>query len=212
MNFEVEGHSDMIAGCRCPSDLTSDPTRAPSAPMTALLEFSPLIAFAIAYYVGGLYAATGALMIAMPIALLIGWKMKGKLPTVHAVSTALVLVFGAATLMLRNAQFIQWKPSVFLWLVGVAFLVSAFVGKQTLTQRMLQPALGDAQRNRADWLKANVASVIFCFLLGAVNLLLAYRVSELAWVRFKLLGLPAAMFVALLLQLWWLNTRRPAAT
>jgi hypothetical protein len=86
----------------------------------------------------------------------------------------------------------------------------AFVGKQTLTQRMLQPALGEEQRSRNDWLKANVASVIFCVLLGGVNLLLAYRVSELAWVRFKLLGLPAAMFVAMLLQLWWLNTRKPA--
>ncbi|MGC4027776.1 MAG: inner membrane-spanning protein YciB [Steroidobacteraceae bacterium] len=177
--------------------------------MPALLEYLPLVAFGIAYWLGGLYVATATIMIAMTLTLAVGWKLKGKLPKVSAISTALVLVFGAATLILRNAHFIQWKPSVFLWLLGAAFLASAFIGDQPLAQRLLQPALGHAGHTRRQWLVANTACAVFLAVAGAANLAFAYHYSEAAWVRFKLFGLPAAMFVFLMLQLWWLHSRSP---
>lgn len=183
--------------------------------MTALLEYLPLLAFGIAYWLGGIYVATATLMVGMTLMLAVVWKLRGALPRVNAISTALVLVFGTATLLLRNVQFIQWKPSVFLWLLGVAFLVSSFVGRQPLAQRLLQPALGGAQRTRRQWLVANAASVLFLAAAGAANLVFAYHTSEAAWVRFKLLGLPAAMFVFMLALMGWLQSRaaqeRPGA-
>ncbi len=177
--------------------------------MLALLEYLPLVAFGLAYWLDGLYTATATIMVAMTLTLLIAWKVKGQLPKVNAISTALVLVFGTATLILRNAQFIQWKPSVFLWLLAAAFLVSAFVGAQPLAQRLLQPALGEVTRTRRQWLAANWACVVFLLIIGAANLAFAYRFSEATWVRFKLFGLPAAMFVFMLLQVWWLHSRPP---
>lgn len=177
--------------------------------MLVMLEYLPLVAFGIAYWLYDIYIATATLMIGMSVALLAVWKLRGSLPRVNAISTALVLVFGTATLVLRNVEFIQWKPSVFLWALGVAFLASAFVGKQTLAQRLLQPALAGAQRTRRQWQVANTASVLFLAAAGAANLAFAYHASEAAWVRFKLLGLPVAMFVFMMALAWWLQTRAP---
>jgi intracellular septation protein len=171
-----------------------------------LLEFLPLVAFLIAYkFFGGIYVATTVLMVGMVLSLAVTWLRMKKLPPMLALSTALVLVFGAATLLLRDARFIQWKPSIFLWLLALAFLVSAFVGKQTLAQRALQPAIGDAQLARADWLKLNAAWVVYGVLIGGLNLFVAYHFSEATWVNAKFYGLPGTMFLFLIGQMLWLH-------
>src|SRR5260221_10224813 len=37
-------------------------------------------------------------------------------------SLAIIVVFGGATLILRDETFIKWKPSVLYWLAGIVFL------------------------------------------------------------------------------------------
>lgn len=176
--------------------------------MQLLLEMLPLAAFLIAYkFYGGIYVATATLMVGMTLSLAVLWLRARKLPAMFAASTALVVVFGAATLFLRNARFIQWKPSIFLWLLAIAFLVSAFVGRQPLAQRMLQPALGDATLPRADWLKLNHAWVAFGLVTGAANLALAYHVSEADWVKLKVFGLTGVMILFIIGQTIWLYRR-----
>ena len=171
--------------------------------MLLLLEYSVLIAFGVGYWLGGIYVATVSLMIAMTSTLTIIWLWKRRVTTVNVVSTVLVLVLGSATLLLHNARFIQWKPSVLLWLVAAAFLGSVFVGAQPLAQRMLQPVIGDVQVDRRSWLKVNATSIVFCVLAGIVNLLVAYQASEATWVKVKLFGLTGAMFLMMLAQVWW---------
>ncbi|MEY2854093.1 MAG: hypothetical protein RL030_1225 [Pseudomonadota bacterium] len=178
--------------------------------MLALIEFSPLLAFGIAYWLGGIYVATATLMVAMVLALLLGWWIKGKVSPMNVASTALVLVLGTATLVLRNVHFIQWKPSIFLWLVGVAFLVSAFIGKAPLAQRLLQGTVPDLKAEPRKWQKVNAAFVLFCAAAGAANLFVAFNASEAAWVRFKLFGLPVAMVLFMFSMLMWLQSRQPA--
>jgi intracellular septation protein len=172
--------------------------------MFLLLEYSPLIAFAVGYWLGGIYVATKSLMVAMTLMLAIVWLWKRRVTTINVVSTVLVLVLGSATLLLHNARFIQWKPSVLLWLVGAAFLGSVFIGAQPLAQRMLQPVIGDVQVDRRSWLKVNATTIVFCVLAGFANLLVAYRASEATWVKVKVFGLTGAMFLLMLAQVWWL--------
>jgi len=176
--------------------------------MQLLLELLPLAAFFIAYkFFGGIYVATATLMVGMGLSLAVLWLRARKLPAMFAASTALVVLFGAATLILRNARFIQWKPSIFLWLLAIAFLVSTFVGAQPLAQRMLQPALGEATLPRRDWLKLNYAWVVFGLVVGAANLALAYSVSEELWVKLKVFGLFGLMLVFSIAQMAWLFRR-----
>jgi intracellular septation protein len=172
--------------------------------MFLLLEYSPLIAFGVGYWLGGMYVATAALMIAMTLMLAIVWLWKRRVTTMNIASTVLVLVLGGFTLLLHNARFMQWKPTVFLWLLAAAFLGSVFIGAQPLAQRLLQPVIGDAQVDRSSWLKVNATSIAFCFLAGCANLLVAYQASEATWVKVKLFGLTGAMFLFLMAQVWWL--------
>jgi intracellular septation protein len=179
--------------------------------MQLLLEFFPLLAFVAAYVLGDpgekIYVATATLMVAMVVSLLIIWFRTRKLPGMFATSTALVVVLGAATLILRSSRFIQWKPSVLLWLMAIAFLVSAFVGKQPLVQRLLQPILGEQQLARSEWLKLNMAWVVYGMVFGLINILVAYHASESAWVWTKSAGLMGSMFVFMMGQIFWLHKR-----
>ncbi len=114
--------------------------------MQTLIGLAPLVAFFVAYKLGGIYLATAALMVVMALVLAIDWLRERKIPPVHALSGVLVLIFGTATLVLHNSAFIQWKPTVLFWIIGLAFLGSFWIGERTLTERFLAPALEDKLR------------------------------------------------------------------
>ena len=175
--------------------------------MQLLLEYLPLAAFAIAYFAGGIYVATATLMVAMTLSLaLLRWRT-GSFPPLLTASTILVVLLGAATLILRNPLFVQWKPSIFLWLLAAAFLVSAFVGREPLAQRLMQSALGEDSVSRGDWQKINLAWVVFGIAAGIANIVIAYHATEATWVKAKVFGLTAAMFLFIVAQVAWLSTR-----
>jgi intracellular septation protein len=176
--------------------------------MQFLFEFFPLIASFVAYkYFGGIYPATATLMVTMVVSL-VGLRLRlGRVPAIFGASTVLVLLMGTATLVLRNAQFIQWKPSIFLWLLALAFLVSCFVGQQPLAQRLLQATMPELQMERRDWLKLNHAWVVFCLLAGAGNLVAVFYTSEATWLKIKVFGLTGAMLVFMVAQMLWLQSR-----
>ncbi|HVN44114.1 MAG TPA: septation protein IspZ [Steroidobacteraceae bacterium] len=174
--------------------------------MQALAEFAPLVAFFVTYSLRGLYAATGVLMVAMLVLLAYDWLRQRRIPPLHGLSALLVLLLGAATLLLHNRLFIQWKPTVLFWLVSIAFVASSWVGERTLTQRFLEPALaGRATADAAQWRRMNVFSALFYLGLGALNLAVAYGASERTWVYFKLFGLALLTFVFIALQVLWLS-------
>ena len=89
--------------------------------MQVAIEFAPWIIFGLVYkFGGGLYPATVALMIAIVIPLAYGWLRERKVGQMHLVLAILVWVFGAATLILHDVRFLQWKASVYYWLCGLA--------------------------------------------------------------------------------------------
>jgi intracellular septation protein len=180
--------------------------------METLIEFLPLLAFYVAYKLGGIYVGVAVLMGAM--AVLLAWrKLTGrKISAMLWGSTALAFIFGSATLVLHDVHFIQWKPTIFYWLLAVVFLGSHFIGAQPLAQRFLEPALGkDLQVVGRDWRIVNLSWVIFWLLLGGVNLYVVRNFSEAAWVNFKAFGTTATMFVFMIAQVFWLNRRATAA-
>lgn len=180
--------------------------------MQALLEIAPVAAFFAAYYIAGsIYIATAVLMAAMVLLLAVDLVRERRIPSMHALSAVLVLIFGAATLILHNERFIQWKPTVFYWLAAVAFLGSYWVGKQTLAQRLMGAAIPATDVPQRAWYRANAAWVVFDVLLGALNLLVAFNASERTWVHFKVIGLTTLTFVFAAGQALWL-TRQGVST
>jgi intracellular septation protein len=181
--------------------------------MQALLDFAPLLAFALAYhYLGGIYAATAVLMGAMAVLLAIDWLRLRRLPFMHVLSAGLVFLFGGVTLWLRSPIFLKWKPTILLWVLALGFAISTWFAKPLL-QRMLEPTLPEAQGlTRRTWLVASWLWAAFYLLLGGVNLLVAYHATESAWVNFKVYGLTAAtMLFAVASSFWMLRNPAPAS-
>ncbi len=180
--------------------------------MQVLLELAPLAAFVVAYYLHGLYAATAALMVAMVALLAADLAIARRIPSMHSLSAALVFVFGAATLLLHNQRYIELKTSVFSWLVSAAFLVSFWIGKRTLVERLLRTALGAALGSEIRvpeplWRRLNWTWVVFYAALGCANLIVALHTSERFWVNFNVFGLTVATTAFIFLQVVWLIRR-----
>jgi intracellular septation protein len=176
--------------------------------MQALLEFAPLLAFIIAYYLGGLYTATAVLMVAMLVLLVVDYLLQRRIPPMHALSAVLVFALGAATLLFHDKHFIQLKPTALFWLAGLAFLASFWVGERTLTQRLLSAALQEQmQVPRSVWRRLNGVWVLFYGVLGGLNLAFAYYASERAWVNFKVFGLSLITLAFVGVQVIWLSRR-----
>jgi intracellular septation protein len=147
-------------------------------------------------------------MLAMVLVLAIDWLRQRKIPPIHALSAVLVLIFGSATLLLHNRAFIQWKPTVLLWVIGLGFLGSFWVGTRTLTERFLGPAVeGHLRVSPSLWRALNGWSVGFYAVAGALNLAVAHYASESTWVNFKIFGLTILTFVFTALQVLWLSNR-----
>jgi len=180
--------------------------------MNQLLELSPLIVFLAVFEWKDIYWATGALMIACVLLMVVHRLQTGKFKTMHVITVAVVLVLGAATLWRHDRSFIQWKPTVLFALAAVAFLGSMVLGKQPLVQRMLGAAFDDTlQISPRAWAAINSLWVAWFALLAAANIYIARNFTESAWVHFKVIGIPVAMFLFMLPQIFWLSGKAKAA-
>ena len=99
--------------------------------MRILVDFLPIIIFFITYKYAGMYAATGAIIIAMAIQIIFQWLRDKKVNKMLLISAILVSIFGGITLLFRDPIFIQWKPTVVNWLFALVFLGSRYIGKTT---------------------------------------------------------------------------------
>ncbi len=141
-------------------------------------------------------------MLVMPIALGLQWLRTRKFNRIYAASTALVLVFGALTLAFRNPTFLFWKPTVLNWAFAAVFLGSQYIGDKSVIERMLG---GAAELKPAQWIRLNLAWVLFFVFVGALNLYVAYSYSEAFWVKFKLFGMLGITVIFVILQSVWLT-------
>ena len=176
--------------------------------MSQLLEFSPLIVFFVAFEFLDIYWATAALRIACVLVLLLHRLRTGKFKTMHIITAVVVVILGAATLLLHDRRFIQWKPTVLLALTAAAFLGSMAVGKQPLVRRMFEAAFDEPLRiSPRTWLVINGLWAAWFALLAAANLYIARNFAEGVWVKFKVFGITAATIVFLIPQVFWLASK-----
>jgi intracellular septation protein len=180
--------------------------------MNQLLEWSPLLAFFVVFKLAGIYWATAALMVACVVLLLAHRARTGRYKTMHAVTAAIVLALGTATLLFHDQRFIQWKPTVLLALAAAAFLASNVIGTQPLARRMLEGVFSEPLPIAArGWRLINTVWAAWFALLAAANLWVARHFSESVWVNFKVFGITLAMLVFMIPQVLWLSGKTKPA-
>lgn len=158
-----------------------------------VIELGPLIVFFVANWVAGrqlenprdaIFWGTGAFMIATLVALVASRVLWGRVPVMPLVSGALVLVFGALTLYLKNEVFIMVKPTILYALFAVVLFAGLARGVP-----LLRYALGSAVALTDEgWRLLTVRWAVFFVFLAALNELVWRTQSADFWIKFKLLG------------------------
>ncbi len=169
--------------------------------MKFLFDFFPVILFFVAFKVSDIFVATGVAIAATIIQ--IGWVLvRGKKVTnMQWMSLVIIVLFGGATLVLRDETFIKWKPSVLYWLAGVVFLGGLSVGTN-LVKAVMSEGISLPE---AIWTRLCIAWGVFFLFKGTLNLWVAYHYSTEVWVNFKLFGGMGLMIAFVIAQALWLS-------
>jgi intracellular septation protein len=171
-----------------------------------LFDLFPVILFFVAYKVADIYVAT-AVAIAATVAQIAWVKLRGGgVSNMQWSSLAIIVVFGGATLLLRDELFIKWKPTVLYWLAGAAFLGALGAGKNLIKSVMAE---GGLELPEPVWTKLCIAWGAFFLFKGALNLWVAYSFSTDTWVNFKLFGGMGLMLAFVIGQALWLSKYLP---
>ena len=155
-----------------------------------------------------LYFATLVAIVATILQVAMTALVSRKIEKMHIITLILLIVFGGATLLLKDPIFIKWKPTAINWLFALVFLGSQFVGEKPLVQRMMGQAM--EINDNSVWKRLNLAWVGFFIFSGLLNIFVAFNFSEDTWVDFKLFGLMGITFVFIIAQAFYLARYLPS--
>jgi intracellular septation protein len=170
-----------------------------------LFDFFPVILFFVAYKFADIFVATGVAIVAAIAQ--IAWVLaRRKRPTnMQWMGLVIIVVFGGATLLLRDETFIKWKPTVLYWLAGVVFLGGLAFGTN-LVKAIMSEGL---ELPEPVWTKLALAWGLFFIFKGTLNLYVAYAFSTDVWVNFKLFGGMGLMLAFVVAQALWISRYLP---
>src|SRR5215472_16039245 len=144
----------------------------------------------------GIFTATAVFIPAVLIALAIGYAKTRHLPVMPVVTAIVVVVFGGATLILQNEQFIKLKPTIVYVLFGSVLLGGLAFGKSLLGM------VFDSVFNLTEegWRKLTLRWALFFLALAVLNEVIWRTQSTDFWVNFKLFGFVPLTFLFAALQ------------
>jgi len=170
--------------------------------MKLLFDMFPVILFFVAYKAADIFVATGVAIVASVAQ--IAWLKLRRHPVENMqwVSLGIIVVFGGMTLLFHDETFIKWKPTVLYALFAAALLV----GRYAMGRNLIRAMMGKQVRlPEPVWDRLNIAWVLFFVLLGALNLVFAFRFSTDVWVNFKLFGSLGLTVLFVVAQAVWFS-------
>lgn len=149
------------------------------------VDYGPLVAFFVAYWLGDLFTATAAIMIATAISIILSYAIERRIPVMPVVTAAIVMVFGGLTLWLNDERFIKMKPT----LVQALFAVILF-GGLLMRKPLLKPLMQSAwQLTDRGWTILTLRFAIFFAVMAVLNEIVWRTMSTDVWVNFKIFGI-----------------------
>jgi len=129
----------------------------------------------------------------------IGWvKLRhGKVDKMLWISLGIIVVFGGATLLLHDENFIKWKPTVLYWLFATVLVLSATLFRKNLIKAMMEKQVTLPE---PVWSRLNLSWATFFGVMGFANIYVAFNFSTDTWVNFKLFGTMGLMLAFVVLQ------------
>jgi intracellular septation protein len=178
--------------------MISNPTRKPqlNPALKLVLDLGPLLVFFAANSRFGIFAATGAFMAAIVIALAVAYALTRHLPIMPLVTAIVVVVFGTLTLVLHDELFIKVKPTIIYVLFGGVLLVGLAFGKSLLG------IVFDSVFHLTEegWRKLTLRWALFFLALAVLNEIVWRTQTTDIWVDFKVFGVLPLTFLFAALQ------------
>ncbi|MGH8640648.1 MAG: septation protein A [Burkholderiales bacterium] len=169
--------------------------------MKFLFDVFPLILFFIAWSLYDIFVATAVAIAATVAQVAWMWLRQRRVDGMLWVTLAIMVVFGGATLVLRDPTFIKLKPTVLYWAFASALIgFQAFAGKN-LIRLLMEKSMS---LPHAIWSKLNASWAAFFAVMGVLKLYIAYSFSEAVWVQFKVFGGIGLMLAFVVLQAFML--------
>ena len=160
-------------------------TRTPPRWLKPTAEYGPLVVFFAAYVKFGLMPATGALIAATAVALVLSLALSRKLPWMPLVTAAVVGVFGGLTLWLNDETFIKMKPTIVQ-----ALMAAVLLGGLALGRPLLKPLMGAAwSMDDLGWRRLSFRFALFFAVMAVLNEIVWRSQSTDVWVAFKVFGI-----------------------
>ena len=173
--------------------------------MKTLLDLAPLAVFFGAWVLGGLYAATAALIVACGVQCVALKLAYGKVDRVNLVVFGFTFALGGLTLVLQNDAFIKVKPTFVYAVFAVALLVADFGFRKNLIRLMMEKFFSSVSDSA--WRKVSCGWAGFFLCVSLFNFWAAFSLSEAAWVKIKTFGYPAATFVFAVAQVVFISVK-----
>ena len=165
--------------------------------MKLLIDFFPIALFFAVFKLWGIYPATAVAIVATIVQIAYLRFKLGKVEPMQWVSLGVIVLFGGATLLAQDENFIKWQPTVLYWLMGAALLVGQLLLRKNLIKSLMG---GQVQLPDHAWNTLNWAWSGFFAAMGGLNLWIAYHFDTDTWVNFKMFGGLGLMLLFILVQ------------
>jgi intracellular septation protein len=160
------------------------------------LDLGPLFVFFLAFEFRGIFVATGIFMVAVLVALAVGWHLEKRLSPIPLVTAVLVMIFGGLTLYLKNDVFIKMKPTVLYTIFGGTLLGGLFFNRLFI-KYVFTEAFDLTEKG---WRGLTWRWGVFFLILAALNEAVWRNTSTATWVSFKVWGIMSMIFLFALAQ------------
>jgi intracellular septation protein len=160
------------------------------------LDIGPLILFFVVNGKAGIFAATGAFMVAVVIALAASYVLIRRFPVMTVVSAIIVMVFGGLTIFLHDETFIKLKPTL-IYLLFAGVLAGGLLLKKPLLSMVFDSVFHLTEEG---WRKLTIRWAAFFFVMAVLNEIVWRTQTTDFWVSFKLFGFMPLTFLFALAQ------------